>query len=145
MSHIDIEQLKRRNPITEVVRRHGVELRGQGKRLTGRCPFHEDRTPSFCVYPETESFHCFGCGAAGDVIDFIRRTQGLGFREAVLRLGGGAVGGGSRWQFGRDRRRRTLAPAAGPPVARDRPGAGALSRRPADPHGGLRALPRDVA
>ncbi len=49
MSHIDIEQLKRRNPITEVVRRHGVELRGQGKRLTARCPFHEDRTPSFCV------------------------------------------------------------------------------------------------
>ena len=95
MSHIDIEQLKRRNPIAEVVRRHGVELRGQGRRLTGRCPFHEDRTPSFCVYPETESFHCFGCGAAGDVIDFVRRTEGLGFREAVLRLGGGASGGGT--------------------------------------------------
>ena len=93
MSHIDIDQLKRRNPVAEVVRRHGVELRGQGKRLTGRCPFHEDRTPSFCVYPETESFHCFGCGASGDVIDFVRRTQGLGFREAVLRLGGGAGGG----------------------------------------------------
>ena len=92
MSHIDIDQLKRRNPITEVVRRHGVELRGQGKRLTGRCPFHDDRTPSLCVYPETESFHCFGCGAAGDVIDFIRRTEGLSFREAVVRLGGGAVG-----------------------------------------------------
>ena len=94
MSHIDIDQLKRRNPIAEVVRRHGIELRGQGKRLTGRCPFHDDRTPSFCVYPETESFHCFGCGAAGDVIDFIRRTEGLGFREAVLRLGGvGAAAG----------------------------------------------------
>ena len=93
MSRIDMEQVKRSNPIADVVRRHGVELRGQGKRLTGRCPFHEDRTPSFCVYPETESFHCFGCGAAGDVIDFIRRTQGLGFREAVLRLGGGAGGG----------------------------------------------------
>ena len=92
MSRIDIEQLKRSHPIAEVVRRHGVELRGQGKRLTARCPFHEDRTPSFCVYPETESFHCFGCGAAGDVIDFIRRTEGLSFREAVLRLGGRAAG-----------------------------------------------------
>ena len=93
MSRIDMEQVKRSNPIAEVARRHGIELRGQGKRLTARCPFHEDRTPSFCVYPETESFHCFGCGAAGDVIDFIRRTEGLSFREAVLRLGGGAAGG----------------------------------------------------
>ena len=115
MSHIDIDQLKRRNPIAEVVRRHGVELRGQGRRLTGRCPFHEDRTPSFCVYPETESFHCFGCGASGDVIDFIRRTQGLGFREAVLRLGGGAAGGGS------DGSPIGTAAAAPPPPPRARP------------------------
>ncbi|MCY4639683.1 MAG: CHC2 zinc finger domain-containing protein [Chloroflexi bacterium] len=93
MTRIDIEQLKRRHPIAEVVRRHGVELRGRGRRLTGRCPFHEDRTPSFCVYPETESFHCFGCGASGDVIDFVRRTEDLGFREAALRLGGGAANG----------------------------------------------------
>ena len=114
MSHIDIEALKRRNPIAEVVRRHGVELRGQGKRLTARCPFHEDRTPSFCVYPETESFHCFGCGASGDVIDFIRRTEGLGFREAVLRLGGGAVGGSDGSSIG-------TAAAAPPPPSRARP------------------------
>ena len=92
MSRVDTEQLKRRNPIAEVARRHGVELRGRGRRLTGRCPFHEDRTPSFCVYPETESFHCFGCGASGDVIDFVRRAEGLDFREAVLRLGGASGG-----------------------------------------------------
>ena len=88
MSRVDIEQLKRSNPIAGVVRRHGVELRGE-RRPTGRCPFHEDSTPSLCVYPETGSFHCFGCGASGDVIDFVRRAEGLGFREAVLRLGGG--------------------------------------------------------
>ena len=87
MSHIDIEQLKRASPIAAVVERHGVELRGSGTHLSGRCPFHEDRTPSFCVYPETESFHCFGCGARGDVIDFVRRASGLGFREALERLG----------------------------------------------------------
>jgi len=94
MIRIDTEQLKRRHPIADLVRRHGVELRGQGRRLTGRCPFHEDRTPSLCVYPETESFHCFGCGASGDVIDFVRRTEDLGFREAVRRLGGGAGAAG---------------------------------------------------
>ena len=94
MSRVDIEQVKRSNPIEDVVRRYGVELRG-GRRPTGRCPFHEDRTPSFCVYPETGSFHCFGCGASGDVIDFVRRAEGLGFREAVQRLGGGAPGAGT--------------------------------------------------
>ena len=97
MTRVDIEQLKRSNPIAHVVRRHGVELRGE-RRPTGRCPFHEDRTPSLSVYPETGSFHCFGCGASGDVIDFVRRAEGLGFREAVLRLGGGdggTVGGAS--------------------------------------------------
>ncbi len=93
MSRIDIEQMKRRHPIAEVAGRHGVELRGRGRRLTGRCPFHEDRTPSLCVYPETESFHCFGCGASGDVIDFIRRAEGVSFREAVLRLGGPVANG----------------------------------------------------
>ena len=107
MSRIDIEQVKRSNPIEDVVRRHGVELRS-GRRPTGRCPFHEDRTPSFCVYPETASFHCFGCGASGDVIDFVRRAEGLGFREAVQRLGGGADGapGGTA----------PAAPAAPPPA-----------------------------
>ena len=92
MSRVDIEQLKRGNPIEAVIRRHGVELRGE-RRPTGRCPFHEDRTPSLSVYPETGSFHCFGCGASGDVIDFVRRAEGLGFREAVIRLGGEAAGG----------------------------------------------------
>src|SRR5690606_6007088 len=62
-------------------------LRRQGQRLVGRCPFHEDRSPSLNLYPETQSFHCFGCGAGGDVIDFVRRAEGVGFREALERLG----------------------------------------------------------
>jgi len=85
---VDVEAVKRGNPITEVVSRHGVELRGRGERLTGRCPFHADGEPSFTVYPATRSFYCFGCGAGGDVIDFVRRAEGLGFREALLRLDG---------------------------------------------------------
>ena len=75
---VDVEAVKHSNPIAEVVSRHGIELRGSGERLTGRCPFHTDSQPSFTVYPATRSFYCFGCGAGGDVIDFVRRAEGLG-------------------------------------------------------------------
>lgn len=84
----DIDAIKQRNPIEEVVARHGVELRQSGTHLTGRCPFHQDEHPSLVVYPETCSFYCFGCRASGDVIDFVRRAEGLSFREALERLGG---------------------------------------------------------
>lgn len=84
----DIDAIKQRNPIEEVVARHGVALRPSGTHLTGRCPFHQDEHPSLVVYPETRSFYCFGCRASGDVIDFVRRAEGLSFREALERLGG---------------------------------------------------------
>jgi DNA primase len=67
-----------------------VALRRSGVHLVGRCPFHRDTRPSLVVYPETRSFFCFGCRAGGDVIDFVRRAGGLGFREAVARLEGAA-------------------------------------------------------
>ena len=89
----DIEQVKRTNPIADVIASHGVALRPQGGRLSGRCPFHKDASPSLTVYPETASFYCFGCGTGGDVVDFVRRTGGLGFREAIQQLGGGQVTG----------------------------------------------------
>ena len=89
MTRPDVERVKSANPIASVVERHGVKLRRSGRRLGGLCPFHEDRSPSLAVYPETESFYCFGCGAGGDVIDFVRRAQGVGFREALDRLGAG--------------------------------------------------------
>ncbi|MCY4639488.1 MAG: CHC2 zinc finger domain-containing protein [Chloroflexi bacterium] len=82
----EVAEVKRRRPIGEVIAGHGVELRPQGGRLAGRCPFHEDRSPSMVVYPETQSYYCFGCGAGGDAIDFVRRAGGLGFREALARL-----------------------------------------------------------
>ena len=49
----------------------------------GLCPFHNEKTPSFTVYPDTNSFYCFGCGAGGDVISFIRRIDNLDYVEAV--------------------------------------------------------------
>ena len=58
-------------------------LRKAGARLVGRCPFHEERTPSFSVNPVERLYHCFGCGAGGDMIKFVRETQGLDFVEAV--------------------------------------------------------------
>ncbi len=60
-----------------------VNLKRRGKTLVGLCPFHNEKTPSFTVYPETRSFYCFGCGAGGDVFSFIRRTENLDYVEAV--------------------------------------------------------------
>jgi DNA primase len=60
-----------------------VQLRRVGARWTGRCPFHEERTPSFSVSPEKKTYHCFGCKAGGDVIRFVQETEGLDFVGAV--------------------------------------------------------------
>ena len=62
-----IQEVVRRNDIEEVVGQY-VKLRRTGRTMTGLCPFHNEKTPSFVVYPDTQSFYCFGCGAAGDVI-----------------------------------------------------------------------------
>jgi DNA primase len=58
-------------------------LRRQGGRLSGRCPFHEERTPSFTVNPVKKLYHCFGCHKGGDMFQFVKETQGLDFVGAV--------------------------------------------------------------
>lgn len=60
-----------------------VQLKRRGRTYTGLCPFHNEKTPSFVVYPETQSFYCFGCGAGGDVITFVKKVQNLDYVEAV--------------------------------------------------------------
>ena len=60
-----------------------ISLKRRGKNLVGLCPFHNEKTPSFTVYPESNSFYCFGCGAGGDVISFVRRMENLDYIEAV--------------------------------------------------------------
>ena len=67
-----------------------VRLMRRGRELLGLCPFHNEKTPSFTVNEEKGFFHCFGCGAHGDVIGFIMRDEGLAFPEAVERLAGDA-------------------------------------------------------
>ncbi len=63
-----------------------VPLKRRGKNLVGLCPFHNEKTPSFTVYPDSQSFYCFGCGAGGEVISFIRKAENLDFSEAVRYL-----------------------------------------------------------
>jgi DNA primase catalytic core len=60
-----------------------TSLRKQGARLVGRCPFHEERTPSFSVNPSEGFFYCFGCHKGGDLITFVQETQGLDFVGAI--------------------------------------------------------------
>jgi hypothetical protein len=62
------------------------DLRRVGNRLIGRCPFHEEDTPSFSIYSETNHYHCFGCQAHGDIIKFVMETKKLSFLEAVSYL-----------------------------------------------------------
>jgi hypothetical protein len=77
-----IERVKACVPIERVIEAH-VVLRRSGERLTGLCPFHDDRYPSFMVYPVQRSFHCFGCGAHGDVLTFLMSIKNQTFREAL--------------------------------------------------------------
>ncbi|HEY5052233.1 MAG TPA: DNA primase [Solirubrobacterales bacterium] len=77
-----LERVKQTADIVEVVNAH-TDLRRQGARMVGLCPFHEERTPSFSVDPQEKLYHCFGCGVGGDVIKFIEEKEGLGFAEAV--------------------------------------------------------------
>ena len=63
-----------------------VQLRKQGKSLFGRCPFHDERTPSFTVTEEKQFFHCFSCGRGGNVFNFIQELENLSFPESVIRV-----------------------------------------------------------
>ena len=63
-----------------------VTLKRKGKILTGLCPFHNEKTPSFTVYPETQSYYCFGCGSGGDAITFIKNIENLSYGEAIRLL-----------------------------------------------------------
>ncbi len=77
-----IQQLKQYSDIERIISGY-VPLSRRGRNLSGLCPFHSEKTPSFFVYPQTQSFYCFGCGAGGDVITFIRRIENLEYMEAV--------------------------------------------------------------
>ena len=87
---VDIADLKARNPLGDAVEAAGVALRGKGRVRQGVCPFHQEAEGSFTVYSDSERFWCFGCGAGGDVLDFVQRVEGLTLPEAIRRLDAGS-------------------------------------------------------
>jgi len=109
-----LDELRARTPLAAVIGRK-VKLARSGRLLTGCCPFHNEKSASFTVYDD--HYHCFGCGAHGDAVSFVMRTQGAGFREAV----------------------EQLAAEAGLEVPRPSAGAAAAERRRLDLHGVLEA------
>lgn len=80
-----VDEIKSRVPVSSVVGR-AVKLRKAGHDLVGLCPFHQEKSPSFTVNDAKEFYHCFGCGAHGDIIRFVMDREGCGFREAYQRL-----------------------------------------------------------
>ena len=78
-----IERIKQQTDLVALVRARGIELHKHGsKDFSGKCPFHQDEAPSFIVSPEKGLYHCMGCGAAGNAIQFIQKFDGVSFRHA---------------------------------------------------------------
>lgn len=82
LSDVFMEQLRMACPIESVMGSY-VHLIKRGRTFVCNCPFHSEKTPSCTIYPEQQSFYCYGCGAGGDVITFMRRMDNLSFMEAV--------------------------------------------------------------
>ncbi len=80
-----MDELRRRSSLSQIVGKH-VKLTKRGGRHLGLCPFHNEKSPSFNVRDDEGFYHCFGCGASGDAISFLREKEGLGFMDAVRSL-----------------------------------------------------------
>lgn len=87
---LDLGAIRRSNPLPAIVGAT-IKLERAGNEFKACCPFHSDRSPSFTIFAGGDRFHCFGCGASGDVLDFVKRTQGVGLREAAEMLGAGTL------------------------------------------------------
>jgi len=85
------QQIRDRFPVSGVASKAGVKLSRAGREWKGCCPFHPDKSPSLTIYADDRRFQCFGCGAQGDVIDFVMRAYNVKMREAIGMLDGGAL------------------------------------------------------
>jgi len=102
-----VAEIKAKLPVADIVG-ETVALKRAGTIQKGLCPFHAEKTPSFIVTPERETWHCFGCGEHGDIFTFVMRRDGLDFREALSRLAERAGVELSARTAGEDRRRKRL-------------------------------------
>src|ERR1035437_121763 len=87
----EIERIKRETDLAAVIRSRGVALPQKGGDLIGLCPFHEDKTPSLHVTPAKRLWRCMSCHAAGNVIQFLQRFDGLSFQHVIDLLRAGAA------------------------------------------------------
>lgn len=85
MSSRAVEQIKERLPIADIVSSY-IKLDRAGANFKGKCPFHNEKTPSFMVSPDRGSYYCFGCGAKGDIFTFVQEFEKLDFKEALSML-----------------------------------------------------------
>lgn len=89
----DIDRLRREVSLPDLASDYGVALQKNGQEFEGCCPFHQENTPSFTIFPGKDAvwrFHCFGCSEQGDVLDFVQKIKGVELREAISILGGGS-------------------------------------------------------
>ena len=84
-----INHIKQTTDLVALVKNRGVKVRKTGNLYKGRCPFHDEKTPSFTVNPAERLWNCFGCDTGGDVIRFVELIDGIEFPEAVEKLSDG--------------------------------------------------------
>jgi DNA primase len=89
MSRLDLGAIKDAHPLAGVAAATGLKLLRAGNEYRAPCPFHQEKSPSFYIFDGGRKFHCFGCGASGDVLDFVAKLRGVGLREAAQMLTGG--------------------------------------------------------
>lgn len=109
-----LDELRTRVSIVNIVGQ-SVKLKRKGNEYWGCCPFHHEKTASFSVSDQKEYYHCFGCGAHGNVIDFVMKTSGLSFPEAVeqlARTAGMAIPRSSPQEYEREKKKKDLYEAA---------------------------------
>src|SRR5687767_15929208 len=85
MARDAVAEVRDRTEIVDLVSNY-VQLKKTGRSYKGLCPFHQEKTPSFIVFPDSQNFHCFGCGRGGDVFTFYMGVENAEFREALREL-----------------------------------------------------------
>lgn len=87
MANDVVAEIRDRLEITDLIQQYVPSLKKTGNSFKGLCPFHNEKSPSFIVFPNTQSYHCFGCGKSGDVFNFYMEMEKVDFRDALQELG----------------------------------------------------------